>query len=81
MVFWKVEPSQLECLRVQNFKPMCQNNVHKSSNKLNIHNCDCQNIIIFWLRLHGIGYVQIRLGSDPLWYGSILFTRDRFEPV
>ena len=21
----------------------------------------------FRLRLHGIGYVQIRLGSDPLW--------------
>ena len=31
------------------------------------------------LRLHGIGYVQIRLGSDPLWTGSTLFTRDRFE--
>ena len=29
------------------------------------------------LRLHGIGYVQICLGSDPLWYGSTLFTRDR----
>ena len=25
----------------------------------------------FRLRLHGIGYVQIRLGSDPLWYGSL----------
>ena len=29
------------------------------------------------LRLHGIGYVQIRLGSDLLWYGSTLFTRDQ----
>ena len=33
----------------------------------------------FRLRLHGIGYVQIPLESDPLWYGSTLFTRDRFE--
>ena len=31
------------------------------------------------LRLHGIGYVQISLGSGPLWYGSTLFTRDWFE--
>ena len=31
------------------------------------------------LRLHGIGYVAIRLGLDPLWYGSTLFTRDWFE--
>ena len=36
-------------------------------------------ITLFRPRLHGIGYVQIRLGSDPLWYGSTLFTRDRFE--
>ena len=36
------------------------------------------NRITLRLRLQGIGYVQIRLGSDPLWYGSILFTRDRF---
>ena len=28
------------------------------------------------LRLHGIGYVQIRLESDPIWYGSTLFTPD-----
>ena len=25
------------------------------------------------------GYVKIRLGSDPLWYGSTLLTPDRFE--
>ena len=31
------------------------------------------------LRVHGIGYVQIRLGSGPLWYGSTQFTQDRFE--
>ena len=29
------------------------------------------------LRLHGIGYAQIRLGSDPLWDESTLFTQDR----
>ena len=33
----------------------------------------------FRLRLHGTRYVQIRLGSDPLWYESTLFTRDWFE--
>ena len=31
------------------------------------------------LRLHGIGYVQIRLRSRPLWYRSTLLTRDCFE--
>ena len=33
----------------------------------------------FKLRLHGIGYIQIHLGSDPLWYGSTLFTWDWFK--
>ena len=40
---------------------------------------DPLNLAKLRLRLHGIGYVQIRLGSDPLWYGFTLFTRDRFE--
>ena len=31
------------------------------------------------LCLQEIGYVQIRLGSDPLRYGSTLLTRGRFE--
>ena len=31
------------------------------------------------LRSQGIGYAQICLGSDPLWYRSTLFTRKRFE--
>ena len=37
--------------------------------------------LYYWLRLrlHGIGCVQIRLESGPLWYGPTLFTRDRFE--
>ena len=37
------------------------------------------NYTILRLRLHGIGYVKIRLESDPLWYVSTLFTWDRFE--
>ena len=37
------------------------------------------NCVRFRLHLHGIGYVQIRLGSGPLWYGSTLFIRDWFE--
>ena len=31
------------------------------------------------LCLHWMGYAEIRLGLDPLWYGSTLFTRDRFK--
>ena len=27
-------------------------------------------VLQFRLRLHRIGYIRIRLGSDPLWYGS-----------
>ena len=34
---------------------------------------------LFRLRLQGIGYVQIRLGSDLLWHRSTVFTRDRFK--
>ena len=33
----------------------------------------------FRLRLHWIGHVQIRLGSDPLWSGFTLFTQDQFK--
>ena len=38
-----------------------------------------KSLFLLRLRLHGIGYIQIRLGSDSLWYGSTVFTRDRFE--
>ena len=36
-------------------------------------------LLRYRLRLHGIGYIQIRLESDPLWYGSTVFTQVRFE--
>ena len=34
---------------------------------------------ILRLRLHVVGYVQIRLASDPLCYGFTLFTQAQFE--
>ena len=39
----------------------------------------CNGTVPYRLRLHVIVYGQVHLGSDPLWYGSTLFTRVRFE--
>ena len=63
---------QLHELGIQVFQ--CQ--VNKNTQVLVLAWFDGQRIRLL---LHGIAYLQIRLGSDPLWYRSTLFTRDRFE--
>ena len=56
----------------QGMNPRKKNDRHdQSSSQWNCIAFDItHHIPLLWLRLHGIGYVQNRLGSDSLWYGS-----------
>ena len=74
----KFEENQLAVKRNNNY-------LAKKAYRVQSNACTCKTrelrdtYIYLRLDLHEIIYVQICLGSDPLWYGNNLFTQDWFK--